>query len=307
MAEKVCIVDVTLREYGQNVPAAGLDVFSPESRIRIASGLMDAGFTELEIFSCVSPRVSPAMNGDALRRIARGLGRRAGVTLITLVPNRRGFDRFLDLGLDPDGYDHALGIFFSAVEAHNRANLGRGIDETLEAYRPMIREAVSMGIRVYGYVSGAFGYREPGRSEIRKPDAGDLNRYVGFYLDLGVERITLSDLQGVAGEDDTSRVLEGILQNIGTPDKTLFGYHPHHVSGEKAIKNSQAAFDLGIRRFDASLGGTGGCVTGAPGNQPTEGLVRHFHGMGVETGLNERAVFELSGEMAQRIYGKIPQ
>ena len=83
------------------------------------------------------------------------------------------------------------------------------------------------------------------------------------------------------------------------------GYHPHHVSGEKAIANSKVAFDLGIRRFDASLGGTGGCVTGAPGNQPTECLVHSFHKWGIKTGINEEKVSSLTDMVQKQLYNKI--
>ena len=131
-AHRVTITDVTLREYGQNVPASHMHIFTPAIRIRIAQGLMDAGFTNMEVLSCTHPRIAPAMNEPALRAVAQGMGRVDGVHIITLVPNRAGFRRFLSTGLGPDGFNHTMGMFFSAVESHNRANLGRSIKETLD-------------------------------------------------------------------------------------------------------------------------------------------------------------------------------
>jgi len=199
--DSVNITDVTLREYGQNIPAEYLHIFAPEIRVEIALRLIDAGIRNIEILSCVNPKISPAMNEEALKKITQDLGRINNINFITLVPNKAGYKNFLELGLGPDGYNHTMGIFFSAIEAHN--------------------------------------------------------------------------------------------------------IHPHHVSGEAAIANSKIAYDLGIRRFDSSLGGTGGCVTGAPGNQPTEMLVDFFNSLGIQTGLNETKIFSLTEMVKKELYGKI--
>lgn len=303
--DRVTITDVTLREYGQNVPARFLPIFNPETRHEIALRLIAAGFTNIEVLSCVHPAIAPAMNDDAIKKTSKKLGRIDGVHLITLVPNRAGYDTFLDLNLGPDGYDHTMGIFFSAVEAHNLANLGRPIKDTLEEYRTILKDASSRGIRMIAYISAAFGYLDPEKGTLTIPDTGALNGYIDLLFGLGSDLVTLSDLQGVANEGGTREILEGILDGRKWRDIKRLGYHPHHVSGEKAIANSKIAYGLGIRRFDSSLGGTGGCVTGAPGNQPTEKLIRTLHSLGIETGIDEREVFSLS-EMVQRgLYTRI--
>ena len=89
-------------------------------------------------------------------------------------------------------------------------------------------------------------------------------------------------------------------------DIDKLGYHPHHVSGKAAIANSKTVYDLGIRRFDSSLGGTGGCVTGAPGNQPTEMLVHFFNESGIETSVDEKKLFSLTEMVQKELYDKIP-
>ncbi|MBW1701591.1 MAG: hypothetical protein JRJ69_06160 [Deltaproteobacteria bacterium] len=303
--DSVTITDVTLREYGQNVPADYLNIFTPEIRVEIALKLIDAGFTNIEILSCIHPGLAPAMNEKALKKIATDLGRLDGVNLITLVPNKAGYRNFLDMDLGPDGYNHTIGIFFSAVEAHNLANLGRPVKETIDAYKKIATDAAAKNIRLVAYISAAFGYFDPENAVLFEADMNEVNNYIDLLLDLGAQTVTLSDLQGVAGQEKTGRAFKSILNKRRGKDIEKLVYHPHHVSGELAIANSKIAYDLGIRRFDSSLGGTGGCVTGAPGNQPTEMLVRFFQESGIKTGINEEKVLLLSEMVQKELYGKI--
>lgn len=304
-AENVIITDVTLREYGQNVPSAGLNIFTPEIRTEIALKLIDAGFSNIEILSCIHPRLAPAMNQEALKKISAALGRVNGVNLITLVPNRSGYRNFLDMDLGHDGYNHTIGIFFSAVEAHNLANLGRSIKETIDEYKKIAIDAAAKNIRLVAYISAAFGYFDTKNAVLIEADMKDIKSYIDLLFDLGAQTVTLSDLQGVANQEETGRVFEAVLNKKMGKDINRLGYHPHNISGESAVTNSKIAYDLGIRRFDASLGGTGGCVTGAPGNQPTEMLVRFFHKSGIETGLNEKKIFSLKDIIDRELFGKI--
>ncbi|MBW1668035.1 MAG: hypothetical protein JRI79_09070 [Deltaproteobacteria bacterium] len=304
--DRVTITDVTLREYGQNIPVEYLHIFTPQARIEVASRLIEAGFTRIEILSCVHPRIAPAMNKEAIMGIARALGRLSGVDFITLVPNKSGYETFLDIGLGPDGYDHTIGLFFSALETHNRANLGRSIQETLQEYEVIMKDAVSRKAKISGYISAAFGYRECPKGPVSKATIDELNHFIDFYVDRGAKTVTLSDLQGVSDAEETARTLEEIINKRKGRDVGKLGYHPHHVSGESAIMNSDVAYGVGIRRFDSSLGGTGGCVTGAPGNQPTEELIHFFHQRGIQTGINEREVFSISEQIQKEFYARIP-
>jgi hydroxymethylglutaryl-CoA lyase len=303
--EEAVVTDVTLREYGQNVPSEQLHVFTPEIRIKTALGLVDAGFQNLEVLSCVHPRVAPAMNKEAMSAVAAGIGRAEAFHLITLVPNLAGYEHFLSLGLGPDGYKHTVGIFFSAVEAHNLRNLGRPIKETLQEYSHVLQDASSRHQRVVAYISAAFGYIDPEKGGVIKPNLEEIASRIDFLFDNGVEVVTLSDLQGVADEKETRVTLEVIVERREGRDTHRLGYHPHHVSSHQALANSKAAFEAGIRRFDSSLGGTGGCVTGAPGNQPTEGLIRLFGDLGVETGVDAEKVSLLSEAVRKELYQKI--
>jgi hydroxymethylglutaryl-CoA lyase len=124
---------------------------------------------------------------------------------------------------------------------------------------------------------------------------------VDRFFQMGARAVTISDLQGVADKDETVRFFGELLELRKGADLERIGYHPHNVSGDEAVGSSLAVLGLGIRRFDASLGGTGGCVTGAPGNQPTELLVRRFHESGAVTGIDESLLDALaSGIVARR-------
>ena len=303
--DRVSLTDVTLREYGQNVPSSHLHVFTPEIRIEIARELIRAGFRRLEVLSCVHARVAPAMNHEDAEKIAAGLGRSQDFELVTLVPNKAGYGNFLAWGLGPDRFNHTLGVFFSAVEAHNRLNLGRSIQETMMEYEGIVEDAVARKTKVAGYISAAFGYLDHKSGKLIQPPFELLNRFIDFYFDLGVEMVTLSDLQGVTDEQGTAEVFQAVLRRRNRSQAERIGYHPHHVSSAKAIANSRAAYDVGIRYFDASLGGTGGCVTGAPGNQPVELLVRSFEDRGIRTGIDEKAVALLAGFVQRHLYSKI--
>lgn len=139
---KVVITDVTLREYGKNVTTKYLPIFSSELRIETVFKLVDAGFKNIEVFSCVHPKIAPAMNTQALKKIAKGLGQIGGVNLINLVPNRSGYKSFLQHHLGPDGYNHTMAIFFSAVEVNNHVNLGKTIKETINEYKVILKNLV---------------------------------------------------------------------------------------------------------------------------------------------------------------------
>ena len=304
--DSVTITDVTLREYGQNIPSKYLHIFTPEIRVEIALQLINAGIRNIEIISCVHPKISPAMNEQALEKITQDLGKINGVNLITLVPNRAGYITFLELGLGQDNYNHTMGVFFSAIEAHNIANLGRPLKETIEEYKQIMNDASRHNIRIIGYISAAFGYFEQKNGVLIKPNLHKVNNYINLLFNLGADTVTLSDLQGIANEERTREIFEIILNKRSGSEVNKLGYHPHHISGKAAIANSIIAYDLGIRRFDSSLGGTGGCVTGAPGNQPTEMLVDFFHSSGIQTGLNKTKIFSLKELVNNELYSKIP-
>lgn len=286
------VADVTLREHGQTVTEEGLADFSVELRVRTALALVEAGLRRLELVSCVSDRVAPAMSEVLIREVTEGVGRPAGVRLVTLVPNRRGFETFRRLGLGRHGLGHSAGLFLSAVQEHNRANLGRTIAETFAEYDALVAELRRADTELIAYVSAAFGYRPRPIDKVLRVSDDALYDYVMRFFDLGAQTVTLSDLQGVAGTARTQDTLAALLERLDPDHIARIGYHPHHLDPEAGLALVAVAYDVGVRRFDASLGATGGCVTGAPGNVRTEDVLALLEERGARTGIDRAAVLD---------------
>lgn len=289
------LADVTLREHGQNVPAGELDLFPASLVVEVARCLVQAGVRRMEVISCVSPIRAPAMSPERIRAIARGVGSPPGLTLVTLVPNLRGFESFLELGLGPrpGGLGHHAGLLVSAVEEHNRLNLGQSIRDSLDACRLVASRAHLEGVPLVAYVSAAFGYA-PSPGECVDVQGEHLAHLVESLRALGAETVTLSDLQGVRSPEETRHRLGELMAGLGEDASTWLGYHPHHREPEAGVELAKAAFDAGVRLFDGSLGAVGGCITGAPGNAPTEGLLSMLTAAGAFTGIDPVALGEAS-------------
>jgi hydroxymethylglutaryl-CoA lyase len=297
--------DVTLREFGQNVPASALAAFLPH-RQWLAERLITAGMRVLEVASTASPKVAPAMATAHLRPFLESLGHPAGVELITLVPNSKGYRRFRELGLGPEGLGHQMGLFLSAVNEHNVANLGRTTAESMADLRQFVPAARREGIAVQGYLSAAFGYEPPGAQESLKPTTGELVELIEQFGELGVASVTLSDLQGLATTTETAATLNELLHGAH-PAPLPLGYHPHHRSPARALDNLVAAAEVGICHFDASLGAVGGCVTGAPGNAPTEGTVARLRQAGWPLPLDAERLDDLARQVNERVYRPVAE
>ena len=229
------------------------------AKLRFVELLADAGLREIETTSFVAPKAIPQL-ADADDLMAR-LDRRPGVRYPVLVPNERGLQRAIAAGVD------AACVFTAASEAFTRANINMTIAESLEAFRPVVDHARANGWWSRGYVSTAFGC--PYQGEVGEAAVVGVAHEL---LALGVDELSIGDTIGVAGPADVRRVV-GALLTAGIPPHRL-AMHFHDTRG-MALANVTAALELGIRAFDASAGGTGGCpyAPGAAGNLATEDLV----------------------------------
>jgi hydroxymethylglutaryl-CoA lyase len=232
---------------------------STDAKLRFVDLLAGAGLREIEATSFVSPHAIPQLaDGDALMA---ALDRRPGVRYPVLVPNARGMDRAEAAGAD------AICVFTAASEAFTRANINMSIAESLDAFRPVLARAHELGWWTRGYVSTAFGC--PYQGEVGEAAVvGVAQELIG----LGVDELSIGDTIGVGGPTDVRRVV-GALTAAGIGVERL-AMHFHDTRGT-ALANVAAALELGIRCFDASTGGTGGCpyAPGAAGNLATEDLV----------------------------------
>ena len=273
MADKVRIYEVGPRDGLQNESVA----ISLEDKLRYIEKLASAGLQEIEATSFVSPKAIPQLaDADELlsRVFANDLRLHDQARFPVLVPNERGMARAEAAGAD------ALAVFTAASDAFTQKNIGMTIEESLAAFAPVLRRAAELGWWRRAYVSTAFGCPYTGAVDPRR--AVDVALQL---LDLGAEEICFGDTIGVAVPSQVA-VLTGAAVQAGIRLDQI-AYHFHDTRGT-ALANVQAGLDAGIRCFDSSTGGTGGCpyAPGAAGNLATEDLVYLLDQSGFEHGVS---------------------
>ena len=264
---RVTICEVGPRDGLQNEAVP----ISTEDKIRFCDLLSDAGVPILEATSFVSPKAVPQMADadEVFRRIRKDPGR----TYLVLVPNERGLDRAIDAGV------RAIAVFTAASEAFAKANIGMTIDESVAAFAKVVKRAKADGLWVRAAVSTAFGC--PFEGAVRP---ADVVRVCARLLELGVDELSVADTIGVGTPNQVFDVVEA-LTPIVSPDKLAL--HFHDTRGT-ALANTLAALECGVRIFDTSAGGLGGCpfAPGATGNCATEDVLYVLEGMGIATGID---------------------
>ncbi|MGH2417156.1 MAG: hydroxymethylglutaryl-CoA lyase, partial [Candidatus Limnocylindria bacterium] len=245
------------------------------------------GLREIEATSFVSPRAVPQL-ADAHELITR-LERRPKVRYPVLVPNARGLERAEAAGAD------AVCVFTAASEEFTRANINMTIAESLDAFRPVIDAAHQRGWWSRGYVSTAFGC--PYQGEVGEAAVVGVAQQL---LELGVDELSIGDTIGVAGPADVRRVVRALLSAGVAPEQLAM--HFHDTRGT-ALANVSTALELGIRCFDASTGGTGGCpyAPGAAGNLASEDLVYLLEREGLSHGVDLDALLVAARDVSETL------
>ena len=259
-----------LQNEAQPIPTA--------TKARFIDLLADAGLREIEATSFVAPRAIPQLaDADDLLSV---LQRRAGVRYPVLVPNLRGLARAEAGGAD------AIAVFTAATDAFTEANIGMSVEASLRAFVPVLARASELGWWRRGYVSTAFGCPYSGRVEPARAIQVALR-----LLELGVDEVCFGDTIGVGVPNQVAEVT-GLAVDAGIPLGRI-AYHFHDTRGT-ALANVAAGLDAGVRCFDASTGGTGGCpyAPGAAGNLATEDLVYFLDASGWEHGVALEGVLE---------------
>jgi hydroxymethylglutaryl-CoA lyase len=249
-------------------------VIPADAKVAFVDLLSEARFPEIEVSSFVSPKWVPQL-GDAAEVFAR-IRRRPGTVYSALVPNERGMEGALAARADK------IAVFAAASESFSQRNTGGSIDEVLARFLPVIAAARAAGLPVRGYVSCVV------RCPYEGPVApGAVRTVVDRLLALGVDEIDLGETLGVAMPDDIARLYDGIAPAIAPGRTTL---HLHDTNG-RALDNARAALALGVRSFDSSAGGLGGCpyAPGARGNVDTVSLLSMLESEGYETGVDRAA------------------
>ena len=267
MPEAVTIFEVGPRDGLQNERRT----VSAADKIRLVDGLSRCGFRKIEVTSFVSAKWVPQM-ADASEVMA-GISRRKGISYCALTPNLLGLERALAANADE------VAIFSSASEGFSKRNINCTVSESFRRFEPVVERAASAGIPVRGYVSCAVDCPYDGPTLPSK--VASVSRTL---LDMGCYEVSLGDTTGSGTPVTVDRMLTAVLAKASSRQVAC---HFHDTNG-KAIANIDVCLHRGLRAFDSSIGGLGGCpfAPGAKGNVDTEAVVELVHGRGYETGVD---------------------
>jgi len=299
MSESVRITDVSPRDGLQNEPLR--DDGSPiptHDKARLVRALERTGIDEIEISSFVSPKWVPQL-GDAADLGAMLAGTKpAGMTFSALVPNAKGLDQLLQANQDAgEQLIDKAAVFTAASETFSQKNTNASISETLIRFEPVIARAHDAGLTVRGYISCIIAC--PFEGIILPERVAEVARRL---LDLGADEIDLGDTIGAGVTETTAAMLAAVLDAIPADRLVL---HLHDTFG-RAAECVRTALAMGLRSFDSSVAGLGGCpyasteTTRAPGNISTETLVRLIRDQGFTTGVDDEQL-RLAADVAAEI------
>jgi len=273
---------VVIRDVGPRDGLQGESPVVPRERARLVLALAEAGVRRVEAVSLVSPKAVPSMAGA--EEVLAEIGRPPGLTITALVPNLKGAQLALGAGVDE------ITVTVAVSPTYNERNVRMTIDESVSAIGAICELAASERVPVDAVVSCAFG--SPYEGDVASEEVRDLVRRL---KDAGAEAITLADTTGMA----TPRILADVLAAVGTD----VGLHMHETRGT-GLLNCFRAMEIGVSRFDTSVGGLGGSpfAEGSAGNVSTEDLVALLDDLGVETGIDLGRLLSASA-LAERLVG----
>lgn len=262
-------------------PRDGLQNESKEisvaDKVKLVDMLTRAGFSRIECASFVSPKWVPQMAGSA--EVLAGITRGEGIRYAALTPNMRGFEDAQAAGADE------IAVFASASEGFSKANINATIAESLDRFAPVIEAARHIDLPVRGYVSCVVEC--PYDGPVAPQAVADV---ADKLFGMGCYEVSLGDTTGKGTPDAVARMLLAVRDVV--PVGRLAG-HFHDTNG-RAMDNIDAALAMGVRVFDAAVGGLGGCpyAPGASGNVATEAVAAHLKRLGYQTGLDADVIAE---------------
>lgn len=260
-------------------------------KISLINQLSLAGFSRIEAGSFVSPKAIPALRDG--EDVFQGLTRQPGVIYVALIPNYKGAQRAISAGADE------LNLVMSASQSHNRANMRMSCEQSLSAFSEIAVLVRDTSLGMNGSVATAFGC--PFEGTISEDRVCEI---VDHYLELGMTGVSLADTTGMANPRQVGRIVRRVLERVPASGLTL---HFHNTRG-LGLCNVLAAYEAGARRFDASLGGLGGCpfAPGASGNICTEDLVNLCNEVGISTGIDLPLLLKLSRTLPDLLGHEMP-
>lgn len=294
MSKTVTLVEMGLRDGLQNEVV----MLDSAARIELGRRLAEAGVRRLEAGAFVSPKWVPQMAGSSeviagLQGLQKTKAMSSKVELSALVPNERGMEDALKSGVKE------VAVFAACSESFSLKNINCSIEESFERFEPVMKIARKNKIKVRGYLSTCFGC--PFEGEVPEARVVKIARKMH---ELGVYEISVGDTIGVADPGQIESLFKKLKKTI--PVRKLAG-HFHDTRGQ-ALANIFAAWKLGVKVFDTSIGGLGGCpyAPGATGNVSTEDVVYMFEGMGVKTGIDLSKLIAMDPWIAEQVKHALP-
>ncbi|WP_290580752.1 hydroxymethylglutaryl-CoA lyase [Ketobacter sp.] len=287
MRERIYINEVGLRDGLQNQP----NPVSTQAKLEMAQALLDAGVEYLEAVAFVHPKAVPQM-ADAAEVLA-GLAQiplKKDVEISALVPNMRGYERARANGVN------SVAVVVASTDTFNLRNLNMTTAKATDVCREVIQQARADGVKVRGYVSGALSCPYDGKTPVDV-----VHRMCAEMIEFGADEISIGDTIGAGNPQQINDILGPLVQQFG-PER--FNLHLHDTRGQ-ALAMAWAGITQGVRRFDSSIGGLGGCpfAPGASGNVATEDLVYMLEEAGFDTGI-DIAKLRVAVQAAERATGQ---
>jgi hydroxymethylglutaryl-CoA lyase len=286
MVDRVVFTDVGPRDGLQNQPK----ILTVDERLTLIRAIAAAGVQNIEVGSFVSPKAVPAMAGTD--QLMAGLPADDGVHYSALIPNRKGYELARDAGV------RTVNMVLYASEGMAQKNVKMSIAGAEDATRQILAMAADDGIQVVAAIATAFCCPFDGPT-----DPGVVKEIVARFMDSGIEQLVLADTIGAANPMQVRSLTADLVAEHGA-DRIGCHFHDTRAMG---VANVFAALESGIYRFDASIGGLGGCpfAPGASGNVASEDVIMMLEQMGVDTGIDLDALLRAS-DMAEQLTGTAP-
>jgi len=286
MSQNITIIEMGPRDGLQNEK----QTVGIENKVELIERLANAGMKAVEAGAFVSPKWVPQMAGTT--EVMAAIRRKPGVSYPVLTPNMKGYEGAREAKAD------TVAVFGAASESFSQKNINCSIEESLERFKPVFDAAKADGVKVRGYVSCVLGCPYEGKVPV-----ANVVRVAKALHAMGAYEISLGDTIGVGTHEETKAMVRAVSSEV--PVAALAG-HYHDTYGQ-ALSNIWASIEEGVRVFDASISGLGGCpyAKGASGNVATEDVVYSLHGSGFATGLDLDALIETSVWISE-ILGRRP-
>ncbi|MGM8365448.1 hydroxymethylglutaryl-CoA lyase [Virgibacillus sp. W0181] len=288
MENKLHIQEVVTRD-GIQIESACI---TTEEKVNLINELSKTGVSKIEVSSFVSPKAVPQLKDAA--EVFKNIDRNEAVTYVALVPNKQGAIRAVEADVDE------INLVMSVSESHNMQNVRKTTEQSLQEFKKVMDIVKSTDIKVNGSLATSFGC--PFEGEISEKR---LFHFLRIYVEeLGMDNVTFADTTGMAHPKQVQRLMKQAVNMYPDVPMTL---HFHNTRG-MGLANVLAGMDAGIVRYDASLGGLGGCpfAPGATGNICTEDLVHMLHAMGYDTGVDLDKLIALSEQLPGLIDKDVP-